>query len=136
MPIEAHEKDRTVPWKEGNELIRIGVHWMRPQPQPGRRWFRCSGELSEEGWDVCVMRWMRAPIFIIQQNVALSGLYPHARQVRPGLWVDLCCGLGGMTSGLELEGEHTGMAVDKDKTADLAWNRTFEHGAVHGRLDE
>lgn len=50
--------------------------------------------------------------------------------------MDLCCGIGGMTSGLELAGERTELAVDKDDKAFRAWHNTIGHGAVQGDLTD
>ena len=73
---------------------------------------------------------------IFQRIVVLRGVYPYAQQVRPGEWVGMCCGIGGMTSVLEVEGENTVLAIDKDETAVRVWNCIFGHGGVQGDLTD
>lgn len=98
---------------------------MSPQQLQRRRGDAYPRLITEEGWDVCKMRWTRAPITLLQRNVALSGVYPYSTRDQREAWVDLCCGIGGMTSGLELQGEVTALAVDKDDKAVRAWNCFF-----------
>lgn len=61
-----------------------------------------------------------------------SGLYPYILPSKAGAWVGMCCGTGGMTSALEMEGQKTTLAIDKADQAVHAWNMNFGVGAVHG----